>query len=472
MKHKGLIILSCVIAVIVFYLCLVCLPYVRQGGVSAETMQSFSLTDYFSDSTGQDRAAILFDNEEALAERVRLISHATERIILSTFDFKADNSGKIMLAALYDAANRGVEIQILIDGFPYLAHTLGNEYFKALGSLENATIKVYNPVNLLQPTKLMARLHDKYLIVDDSAYILGGRNTYDYFLGNDTDYKNYDWDILVYRTGDVSSSSLTQVENYFDSVWNQKDCKTVMSHVSTLSKAKTAKCREELDDLYLSLQTVHEDWFTAIDYETVTVETNQIRLISNPVHTGKKEPVLFYQMTELMKHANTTVSFHTPYIMCNDYMLERLSEIGSNVPSVVMMTNSVANNGNPFGATDYKLHKTDILDTGIQIIEYDSGVSYHGKCFTIDDRLSAVGSFNWDMRSAYLDTELMLVIDSTAFNEQLRNYMKIYEEEALVVADEDSYLLTAEQTPRELTSKKKRMLFLVGLIDWCLRFLM
>ena len=36
----------------------------------------------------------------------------------------------------------------------------------------------------------MGRLHDKYLIVDDTAYIVGGRNTYDYFLGEGTGYIN------------------------------------------------------------------------------------------------------------------------------------------------------------------------------------------------------------------------------------------------------------------------------------------
>lgn len=38
----------------------------------------------------------------------------------------------------------------------------------------------------------------------------------------------------------------------------------------------------------------------------------------------------------------------------------------------------------------------------------------------IDDRLSLIGSFNWDMRSAYLDTELMLLVDCPALNAALR----------------------------------------------------
>lgn len=44
----------------------------------------------------------------------------------------------------------------------------------------------------------------------------------------------------------------------------------------------------------------------------------------------------------------------------------------------------------------------------------------HTKSILIDDRLSVIGSFNWDMRSPYLDTELMLLVDCPALNAALR----------------------------------------------------
>ena len=68
---------------------------------------------------------------------------------------------------------------------------------------------------------------------------------------------------------------------------------------------------------------------------------------------------------------------------------------------------SVANNGNPFGSADYARNRNRILNTGIDIWEYEGGYSYHGKSILIDDDLSVIGSFNMDMRSTYLDTELM-----------------------------------------------------------------
>lgn len=445
-KRRRRLIVLMAVALLAAYICAACLPYRAQPEPSEKTVRAFSVEDFYGQASDNlpktdalisadheestpDRARILADNGEALAERVRLISHARERIALSTFDFRTDNSGKIMLAALIEAAGRGVEVCVLIDGFSFFAHGLGDPYFAAFAQTDNVTLKIYNPVNLLKPHKLMGRLHDKYLIADDTAYILGGRNTFDYFLGDDTDYINYDWDVLVTSGGEASS--LQQVAAYFETIWALPDCREGGASVPFWKKNQVSRSLDELDALAQELHTTHADWFEEVDYEAQTVPADKITLISNPIHTGVKEPVVFYQITELMRQAGGEVFFHTPYILCSDWMQERLGEVCTKNEPVHMMTNSVANNGNPFGATDYYLHRDELLSTGVQILEYDSGVSYHGKCFTIGDRISGVGSFNWDMRSAYLDTELMLVIDSAELNAQLRSHMERYEREAL-----------------------------------------
>ena len=52
------------------------------------------------------------------------------------------------------------------------------------------------------------------------------------------------------------------------------------------------------------------------------------------------------------------------------------------------------------------------------------------KAVLIDERLSVVGSYNLDMRSTYLDTELMLVIDSKKLNQQIRSTEADYMEKS------------------------------------------
>ena len=91
----------------------VCLSYARQPRVSQEYQDAFQPADFYSDTVSCDRACIIEDNEEALELRLRMIAQARERIVLSTFEFRADESGKDILSALMAAAKRGVEVKIL-----------------------------------------------------------------------------------------------------------------------------------------------------------------------------------------------------------------------------------------------------------------------------------------------------------------------------------------------------------------------
>lgn len=61
-----------------------------------------------------ERVLCIDDNREALIWRLRLIDRAENEIILSTFDFRVDNSGKDMIAALNEAAERGVNTAAFI----------------------------------------------------------------------------------------------------------------------------------------------------------------------------------------------------------------------------------------------------------------------------------------------------------------------------------------------------------------------
>ena len=136
------------------------------------------------------------------------------------------------------------------------------------------------------------------------------------------------------------------------------------------------------------------------------------RLHYYSMHTSSKKPVVWYQLGKLMKNAKQCIRIHTPYIICNDMKHRTWQDVARKVPEFSVMTNSAANNGNPFGAADYAENRNKILATGINIWEYEGSYSYHGKSILINDNLSVIGSFNMDMRSTYMDTELMLVIRS------------------------------------------------------------
>ena len=80
--------------------------------------------------TAQERVLCIDDNKEALLWRIRLIEEAQERIILCTFDFRDDNSGRDMMAALFHAADSGVEVRIMVDGINGMLYLAGNRLWR------------------------------------------------------------------------------------------------------------------------------------------------------------------------------------------------------------------------------------------------------------------------------------------------------------------------------------------------------
>ena len=401
------------------------------------------MSECYGSGIGSDRARILEDNGEALDERIRLIAGAKERVILSTFDFRADDGGLDILAALLDAADRGVQVEVFADGFNSWVNMEGNPYFYALSSHPNGKIILYNKLNPLKPWNIMGRMHDKYVIADDTAYILGGRNTFNYFLGDYKGHKNYDRDILVYHAGQ-GESSLKEVEAYYRRITSLDYCSVFHDKEKIGDYISVRRAGQNLRERFQRIREEKPQLFEAgYDYREHTYETRQVHLLSNPIHRYAKEPVLLYQ---------------------------ELSKAGKKVR---MMQNSAANNGNMFAAVDYLRNKGRLIDTGIQLLEYEGGVSYHGKSVAVGEELSLFGSFNMDMRSAYIDTELMLAVDSPQINRQLRENLESYEEKAAVAETESEYSYIPEGiSQKELSGKKKAFQFFLGGILERLRFLL
>ncbi len=363
-KRKRVIITGGVIVFAILYVVIgAMVPYRTQPTVSSEYQEAFSTQDFYSEDVSCDRARIIEENGDALAERICLIEQAKSRIVLSTFDFQSDEAGKQVIAALMKAAERGVEVQILVDGFNSVLKIKGNPYFYALAAQEQVEIRVYNEANLLMPWKGMSRMHDKYLVADDEIYILGGRNTFNYFLGDQDSHKNHDRDVLVYNTGG-SDSSVYQILSYFESVWNLDCCKKWNAGEWFSWLPCVERAENELERIYEDMKQTHEQWFEEPDYIAQTVAVNRITLLSNPIELYEKEPWVFYGLCQLMADAQEEVWIHTPYVICNDDMYEAFTELCAGNAQMILMTNSIANNGNPFGAVDYALHKEEILETG------------------------------------------------------------------------------------------------------------
>lgn len=421
-RKAGLILL---ILAILYLVIGACAPFMKTKTVENTSQADAIVTKVQTDRESPDRAKIIETNQEALEERIRLIHMAKENIVLTTFDMREGESTSDILAMLYERAEHGVKVQILVDGMSGFLRMRGVPLFLTMASHENVEIRIYDELSPLLPWKAMGCMHDKYLIIDHMAYLLGGRNTFDYFIGEyPTDGMSFDREALIYNTDIADTeSSVYELYDYFQEMWDYKECKTYGEE--GVSENEKEKVTVFLKERYQSLQKQYPELFEAYDYAQNTCETKGVTLLSNEKHIYSKEPVVFYELTELMKQAKKNVIIHTPYVVMDDYMEETMKSVCANVP-VTMMINARENGDNLVASSDYTYHRGDVLDTGVELLEYMGGTSYHGKSLVIDDEIAIVGSYNFDMRSTYVDTELMLAIRSTETAEELKGYLEEY----------------------------------------------
>jgi cardiolipin synthase len=106
------------------------------------------------------------------------IDAATHEIHLETYIFENDDTGRLIAAALSRAANRGVKVRVLVDGF-------GAREFpaKLMPTLEAAGVQVLVYRKKISPLTLrrhrLRRLHRKLVVVDARLAFVGGINIID-----------------------------------------------------------------------------------------------------------------------------------------------------------------------------------------------------------------------------------------------------------------------------------------------------
>lgn len=386
-----------------------------------------------------DRSAsvrCLDDNTQALVYRLALIESAQRELIMTTFDMSDGESGQDLMAAMLQAADRGVRIRLMVDGINAWLKLEKSDLFGAFSTNPNIEIRFYNPIRLTKLWKLNYRMHDKYLIADDTAYILGGRNSNNLFLGAYRDTYNIDRDLYVLERTEKNASdvmqkkernSLHDIKAYFEKIWVQPDQKIFRKKETEKTKEGLALLREH----YKELQTAYPEAFS--ETETLLtqnlIRVDSIQFLHNPLYADEKVPVVYQRICQEMEQGET-ILIQTPYIICDKGMYQDLSELCRAGKQIEIITNAVESGANPWGCTDYLNERKSILKTGAGVYACMAGQSLHTKTVLIDDETSIVGSYNLDLRSTYLDTELMLLVKSKELNKQLRDQAAAYQEKS------------------------------------------
>ncbi len=391
--------------------------------------------------TIQETSAVLIQDSgwDALAQRLALIETAEHSIDIQYYIWNSDVSGHYLASRLLAAADRGVKVRVMLDDINLNER---EDLLIALNSHPQVEIRVFNPiptrrgvtkwVNFLGDfSRLNRRMHNKSFTVDGAFSVVGGRNIGDEYFDLSDDINFRDRDVLV--TGSVVADIQTSFIQYWDSTWSYP--------VDLLGKA-TSPEQPVLDEIAAPIYTnypalpegnkiAHQflkdlmskmTWVNArfVFDRPVPLDTNNT---NEPKATAK-------ELAKLASESDKEILLESAYLIFDDSQLEEWQVLSNNGVEIKALTNSMASNDLTTNHSGYAGRRKDMLEHGIQLYELKPEtklceestrnvskcapiLSYglHAKSAVFDDRIASIGSFNFNLRSTYLNTESILIIE-------------------------------------------------------------
>jgi cardiolipin synthase C len=340
----------------------------------------------------------IIDNpDDAYNVRMHLIESAKEEILISYFIFAQDATAMEVLTLLRKKAREGVKVKVMIDG-------LFNDIPKDIGThlqLENVLIKNFNTFNFFQFGKsIKYRMHDKMFIIDQQKIILGGRNIEDTYYGKA--HKNYD-DRDIYIVGDLAR----EASSYFNELWQAPHLKDFKQ-----KKLKDENASKQLDLISnnLSMRETIDD-FDLSTWESDLLEVENVDFLHDFIGSRKQKMTgTAKRLYDLITSAQTSVIIDSPYLVMTKELHAVLAESLARGVKVRILTNSLKSTDGLFPQAAYIGQRKKIVEMGIELFEYNGVDSFHSKSLVVDDKIAAIGSFNFDPRSQNLNTETMAVL--------------------------------------------------------------
>ena len=414
-------------------------PYKR------EELQTNPLIPQNEQSETRDRVELVESGEEGAIVRIRLIENAKESIDISYYSLQDGTFTKILLGSIMDAADRGVEVRMILDGLTKLTSITG-EFKNVIYGLEahqNIELKFYEPINLLFPMSWNRRLHDKIIIVDENLALIGGRNIADKYYLEHIEQDNFskDRDAIIYKDesrGDYDSV-ISDMKSYFEQTWNYKNSKPFKKalHYKKIVRGDVSNRNLKYD--YLKLRETAKEKIEQINWYDHTIAVDSIKFVYNPEGKMFRDPLCIRALLQLASQAEESMFIQSPYIIPTRRMKTEYKQHDVDVEKITVLTNSYYSSPNPLAISGYSSHRKRLVDSDATIYEYQGQGSIHSKTYMFDDYISVVGSYNLDARSSYLNTESMVVIRSKEFAELLKENIQVDLDKSLKVGKDYSY---------------------------------
>jgi cardiolipin synthase C len=391
---------------------------------------------------GQSAALTLERGELSLLTRAWLAGNAKRRLDVQYFIWSADNVGRLAMEALLNAADRGVQVRVLVDDFMLKTPP---DMLLALDGHPNCEIRIYNPKsntgvgfwrrlwNLLTDFRAVnQRMHNKALIVDGLLAVTGGRNLADEYFDFHHGFNFRDRDILV--AGPVAGQMQTAFDTYWDSPLSRRAGELLPAlapdrqagirdaiHAYAADTGNFAPdVRRALQDLPKNFPAVLDElaWGPAEFIIDAPGKNDGTRGLAGGGATTR-------YLAQLLRSAQKRVTIQSPYLIPDEATLRLFRELASKGVEVRINTNSMANNDNLQAVSGYRKRRSALLAAGVKVFEYkpEPGIQkklqerygklqkerpifvIHAKTMVIDGARLFVGTFNLDPRSMNLNTE-------------------------------------------------------------------
>ena len=391
---------------------------------------------------GQSGVFAIADGHDAFAARVLLADAAERSLDAQYFIWKKDISGTLLLEAMQRAADRGVRVRLLLDD----GNTQGLEATIAeLDAHPNIEVRLFNPFiglrlhaagYVLDFGRLNRRMHNKSFTVDNQATIVGGRNIGDEYF--DAGHRIPFLDLDVLAVGPV----VNDVSQEFDRYWasgSSYPAHLVLPAVRTASANRLRRVAVLIEQDPAS--RVYTEAIARAPFvremlaHRLSFDWAEVRLLSDDPEKGlgltTDDELLWPQLKRILKTPKRELLVVSPYFVPGKEGADFFITLAKSGVKVTVFTNSLAATDVPAVHAGYARQRKRLLAAGVGLFELQrkapapddeglqpsigsSGSTLHAKTFCIDGERVFVGSFNFDPRSARLNTEMGLVIDSPA----------------------------------------------------------
>jgi putative cardiolipin synthase len=398
---------------------------------------------------------LLDRNVEALKWRLVLIDTASHSVDLQYYVWFGDAAGQLLMSRVITAADRGVRVRILFDDLNTMlvratSPELRDAMLARIDGHPNIEIRVFNAwrgrewagravESATDFERLNRRMHNKQMVVDNRAAIIGGRNIADEYLGLNGAFNFHDLDVL--GVGPVARQASAVFDRYWNSEWVSRIPPLGTPEAGVLTPAVIELPPAAAAHPAMRSLVTGRNWSAEVAglLDSLVSGTSAVHTDSPSRRVGARNhmPEAF---RALMKFARREVLITNAYIIPDDNFIADLSELARRGVTVRILTNSLASNDVAAVNAHYEVWRGAILRAGASLHEFredaaikkefidtapvDSGfVGLHLKAMVIDRERSFVGSMNLDPRSGIFNSEMGVIVDSTALSEALAQRM-------------------------------------------------